>query len=394
MKIAAIIAEYNPFHSGHKYQIDTIRRDLGEDTAVIAIMSGNYTQRGEVAFADKRTRAKAAVLCGANLVLELPFPYSCSSADIFARSGVHIANSLGVVDYLSFGSESGDINHIEEAAMLMSSDEYSTAFASIKSDSTLGYAKISELAYKSISDDDFTFTPNNILAVEYIKALKSAKSDITPHTVKRLGAGYSDSELAGAPHQSASAIRESYDSLKCYIPDEARACFQAATASGDMPCNIDRISAAFLSYFRLSSAAPEDIQDAGYGIYWRLKNSSLEATTFSSLISLSETKKYTNARIRRAALNCFFGVTSSDVKQMPRFTQVLAMDKTGMQILKALRKKSSISVLTKPSNYKNFDEVSKRQKEISERADSIFELTKPEPKSGASALRLTPFIKE
>ena len=117
MKLAAIIAEYNPFHNGHKYQINKARKLLGEDTAIIAIMSGNFTQRGDLAIADKTVRAKLAVMEGVNLVLELPFPFSCSTAEIFAKSGVSIASSIGA-DYLVFGSECGNIDTIFEAAKI------------------------------------------------------------------------------------------------------------------------------------------------------------------------------------------------------------------------------------------------------------------------------------
>ena len=124
MKVAAIISEYNPFHKGHQYQIEKLREILGEDTAVIAIMSGNFTQRGEIAITDKTVRAAAAIECGVDLVLELPFPFSMSSAEFFARSGVRIANSLGIVDYLVFGSESGNLRELSDVAAIMSSVEY------------------------------------------------------------------------------------------------------------------------------------------------------------------------------------------------------------------------------------------------------------------------------
>ena len=124
MAVAAIITEYNPFHNGHAYQIAETRRLLGEDTRIVAIMSGNFTQRGELAFADKTARAKAACECGVDLVLELPFPFSMSSAEYFARSGVKIANELGIVDYLVFGSESGDISLLREIAENMLSSEF------------------------------------------------------------------------------------------------------------------------------------------------------------------------------------------------------------------------------------------------------------------------------
>ena len=121
MTTVAIICEYNPFHRGHEYQIKKIREQFGEDTAVVCIMSGNYTQRGEFAFMPKTERAKCAILGGADLVLELPFPFSSSSAEYFAKSGVKIADSLGCVDYLSFGSESGDLNALYEAAKMATS---------------------------------------------------------------------------------------------------------------------------------------------------------------------------------------------------------------------------------------------------------------------------------
>ena len=119
-----IICEYNPFHNGHLYQIEKIRQHFGDDTNIIAVMSGNYVQRGGVAIADKGVRAKCAVLAGVNLVLELPFPFSMSSAEYFARSAVHILTEVGCVDYISFGSESGDLDTLERTAKLMLRDDF------------------------------------------------------------------------------------------------------------------------------------------------------------------------------------------------------------------------------------------------------------------------------
>ena len=133
MKTVAIISEYNPFHTGHEHQLKSIRRDFGEDTRIIAIMSGNYTQRAETAVLDKYLRAECAVLCGVDLVLELPFPYSSSSAEFFARSGVHIADSIGVVDFLSFGSECGDIESLKRTASISLTDEYKCTLKKLSS---------------------------------------------------------------------------------------------------------------------------------------------------------------------------------------------------------------------------------------------------------------------
>ena len=172
MKVAAIIAEYNPFHNGHKYQVDKIREKLGEDTAIVAIMSGNFTQRGEIAITDKTIRSRAAVECGVNLVIELPFPYSMSSAEFFARGGVAIAESIGVVDYLVFGSECGDVRVLSDIASVMLSSEYQLTMDTLRDDPQFrerGYPELCEIALSRIYGREVSrdfFSPNNILGIE------------------------------------------------------------------------------------------------------------------------------------------------------------------------------------------------------------------------------------
>ena len=215
MKVAGIVAEYNPFHSGHLYQISKIREEFGEGTAIIAIMSGNYTQRAEVAFCGKDIRARGAVDCGVNLVLELPFPYCSSSAEIFAESGVCIADALGIVDYLSFGSECGDAKKIKACAEIMLTAEYALLRDSIYSGDSVGYAEACERAYLKLLKDptaSIPFTSNNILAIEYTKAILKRKSNIKIHTVKRVGAAYNDTDLDKGGLSSATAIRRAFSS--------------------------------------------------------------------------------------------------------------------------------------------------------------------------------------
>ncbi len=399
MVTVAIISEYNPFHSGHAYQINCIRKEFGEDTAIVSIMSGNYTQRGEIALMPKGERAKCAILGGSNLVLELPFPFSSSSAEFFAKSGVAIANALGVVDYLSFGSECGDVDLIYKAAEIYLSAEFKKEFEKLSNNKSLGFPARLELAYKAVAGScDISFTPNNILGIEYIKALIDSKSTIKPHTVKRCGANYNDTDFVDGAYQSASAIRNALNlsdpSALNYVPRECISIIEDAQKNGDLPCDISKISSAFISKLRLNSSVQrEDYHDAHDGLYNRLYNLSFEANDIISLLKISETKNYTKARIRRALLNIFFGVTSSDVKMLPRFTQVLGMDSVGMKILKRV-KETEFKILTKPSAYECFDDIAMNQKLKSDKADSIFELTKPIPKNGRSALTFTPFIKK
>ncbi len=405
MKVAAIITEYNPFHNGHKYQVDKIRDLLGEDTVVIAIMSGNFTQRGEIAVADKTVRAKSAVDCGVNLVLELPFPYSMSSAEFFAKSGVYIANAIGVVDYLAFGSESGDIRELSDIASIMLSTEYQLCLDTLKGDPEYRDAGYPELCEKALSDiygkkisREF-FSPNNILGIEYIKALMSLGSSISPLTIRREGAGYLDVINPMAEFQSASAIREEIAdgniSALDFVPDNAKIVYQKAIDEGKMPSDISKLDLALISFFRLNSTkADVDIHDAAGGLYNRLCEMSAEATSISNLTKRTETKKYTTARIRRAIWNSYFGVTSSDIRTMPSYTQVLAMDSVGRAALKEIKKISDFPVITKPSSYKDMDDEVIRQKELSNRADAVYALTLKKADSGRFALTFTPYVKE
>ena len=400
MKTVAIISEYNPFHSGHEYQIKRIREDLGADAAVIAVMSGNYTQRGEAAIVNKHVRAKCAVNGGCNLVLELPFPYSSSSAEYFARAAVSIISKLGICDYISFGSESGDIEALKKQAEILSTDEFKSAYARIfESDRSLGHPRICELAYRSLGVDlGVDFAPNNILALEYIKAIRDFGSDISLHTVQRSGAGYNCDTVKEGEHPSALSVRELIRGGNCAdlpLPEYTRALLAEAYDKGELPADISRISAALISNLRLNPPCAEtNIHDGGNGLYNRIQAASLDASDFNTLLKLTVTKGYTTARIRRVILNSLLGVTSSDVRLLPEYTQVLAMDEVGMLLLKNARKRTAISVLTKPSAQEGLSERAIAQKTLSDNADRIYELMKPVPKSAAGVLTFTPYIKK
>lgn len=400
----AIIAEYNPFHRGHKYHIEEIRREFGNDTKIIALMSGNFTQRGEIAIADKYKRAEWATLGGVDLVIELPFPYSMSSAELFAKSAVSIINSLGVVDYLSFGSEMGDIRELSKIAANMQMQAYRDAFSSLLQDESYksaGYPAVSEAAYREVFKNEIlgeVFEPNNILALEYIKAINEFNSKIKLHTVKRLGADYNDTKLSENEFASAAAIREALKSgnndYTSNIPDEILPSFLSAVNDGCLSTDEEKLSSAIISHFRLNP--PESgnaIFDVGGGLYNRLRSKSFEANNISSLVMSAMTKKFTTARIRRSVYYSFFGVTSSSVKELPEFTQVLAFNENGRALLKSIKERSGIAIITKPSSKDGLSEEAKLQKALLDRADSVFQLTKPKFYSGDYNLKSKPFIK-
>ena len=400
-KIVAIISEYNPFHKGHLYHIDSIRREFGEDTVIIAIMSGNFTQRGEIAFSDKLLRARAAVDCGVNLVLELPFPYSSASAEFFARAGVSIAEGLGVVDVISFGSEYGDINVICEIAENMTSAKFTNALKeAVKNDgASIGYPTLVETVYRECfgEKDARITTPNNVLAIEYVKALIKENSGIKPHTIKRRGLDYNETKLLGNDLPSASAIREALKredySAFDFLTHNSKNTFKDALKK-EFPCEAEKLSPAIISYFRLNPTPAMAFHDSEGGLYNRLANLSKKTDSITSLTELAMTKKYTTARIRRAILFSFIGVTSSDVSSKPQYTQVLAMDSLGAKVLRSIKKSSSINILTKPSAFKEFDETALRQKRLSDAADSVFHLTKPCSTDGDLHLRFSPYVKK
>ena len=403
MVTVAIISEYNPFHLGHEYHIKKIREEFGEDTAIIAIMSGNYTQRGEVAIADKFLRAKLSVLSGVNLALELPFPYSMSSAEFFASAGVRIADKLGCVDYLSFGSELGSTEQIVEMAKRMSTEEYKSRLdynLRLEENAPLGYPSICERTYIELYHDAPTamFSPNNILAFEYIKALTAQSSSIKPHTVMRKGTGYNGKKISNNELPSAMAIRELLSkgdvSALDFVPNSTKNELSKEIGKS-LPTDPERLGGAIISSLRLNTPRLVDnIHDATGGLYNRLHSASFDADSIQSLTALSVTKKYTTARIKRAVWYSYIGVTSSDVRSYPEYTQALALDGVGRGLLKTIKKTGAITVITKPSRTEGLSEAALKQKELSDKADSIFHLTKPTFTSGKYSILSTPFVKK
>lgn len=401
MATAAIIAEYNPFHKGHEHQIKKIREMLGGDTEIIAIMSGSTVQRGDVAVLDKYTRAECACLSGVNLVLELPFPFSSLSAELFAASGVKIADSLGVVDYLAFGSESGDIDELVKIADVMSSKHFNDTFAEISKDARhlgAGYPELIEATYKKITGKAHApLSPNNILGIEYIKQLKIRNSKITPITIKREGADFNEESITGERFESATAIRaisaEAPEDALLHVPEATRETVYRAISEGLFPALTDNLSYIIIPSLLLNSTAShDDIHDAAGGLYNRLISAARGSVSISELVRLSETKRYTNARIRRAVLFSYLGVTSSKAKALPAYTQVLASDKVGFGILARARKSSAIPILTKPTDTDKLCDVAKEQKTLCDKVDILFGFATKKKRPMREMLSRTPFV--
>ena len=402
MKTVAVIAEYNPFHKGHEHQLKEIKRAFGEDSAIVVIMSGNFVQRGTPAILGKFDRARMAVECGASLVLELPFPYSAASAEYFAAAGVSIANDLGAVDTLSFGSECGDIALLTDAADTMKSPDFVLRLRErlqSKTEIEKGYPRVlCELLSESYGDTApaSLFLPNNILSISYILALKKLKSSIVPHTILRTGTDESAAEdgvFAGATHIRSLLLSGKEKEALALVPETLLPLWRDALNSGLAPVSGARFSAAILAHLRLLDASAPLPAECGGGVLSLLKRAAREAIDLDSLYRAAATKKYTHARLRRATLFSYFGVTPANVKAKPLYTQVLAMDQQGQKILANIRKTAHISLLTKPADLHKLSLAARAQAELSYRADSVYALLSPAPQKADVFLRTAPYRK-
>ena len=397
MKTVAVICEYNPLHSGHEYQIKRIKEELGE-ARIVAVMSTEFVQRGDVAVFPRGVRAEAALEAGCDLVLELPFPYSYSSAEYFARAGVYIADAIGVCDTLSFGSELGDVEFLKSCAARLRDDKFVAEVEKYQeSDKSIGHIKARFDVAKSIYGKEFAeamSSPNNILALEYIKAARELGSKLDFHTVLREGDGYNDVSGEGK-FVSATYLRELIaDGKKIddFVPRGCAELYKKAIQSGAV-ADIKRIESAVLAYFRLAEPCDlSDFAEMSDGLEYRLCECASAATSLDEFFSLAATKKYTNARIRRAAISSLLKVREADIKALPAYTSVLASNKTGLDILKGMKKTSRIPVITKPADYKNRSDEVKSAFEKAEKAYAFYSLSQKDPASADEFMKFTPII--
>ncbi len=384
MRTSAIICEFNPLHIGHERLIQYAKEN-GADK-IVCIMSGNFVQRGEPAVADKYTRAKAAILSGADLVLEMPLPFSSASAEYFAKAGVYIADRLGFVDELIFGSELGNISALEEIAEKQLSPEFRQRVSHIYT-GELGFPASAEKAYEELyGRNDALKSPNNILAIEYIKALKRLGSPLAVRTIERFD-NYSSDEISGK-YPSASALRklieaDGFHNLEKYMPKGAYEALEEAEKQGLFPINTDKYGFALLSFLRISSAAQlSEIEGISGGLENRIIQSALSSTTYEELLKNVATKKYTDARLRRALLFSLFGIIHSDMSTMPIYVNLLAAGNGGRELLSRLRKNDEMWVVTKASDKKRLiSELTgfkkadaERLYELEKKADAIYSL--------------------
>ena len=383
MKTAAVICEYNPFHYGHKYQLDKTR-EMGA-THIVAVMSGNFTQRGDIAVFDKFARARTALENGADLVLELPTRFSLSAAEGFARGAVSVIEALGCVDMLSFGSECGDVEALKEAA---GASEYAIHTDEFKEAMRRGAsfpAALAETVKSYYTPDvyDVLSSPNNTLGVEYIKALDDIGSTIQPVTIQRDGAAH-DSDEETSCFASASLIR------KRILSDEDYSAF--APALTEPTADIRRLETAILAKLRsMRKSEFDSVYDSANGLGERLYKAVRRANSLDELYFLTKTKRYTLARIRRAVLCCFLGIDKALLNEPIAYIRILGMNARGREILSAaqcgLPLDTSLKALMKQSREAH------RQGAQEERWGDIYSLAFEKPRQCGYEFTAKPVIK-
>lgn len=384
-KTVAIICEYNPFHSGHALQAELIQRNF-PNARIIAIMSGSIVQRGETAVLPKHLRAKAAVKCGIDLVLELPYPYSGAAAEYFAEGAIRLICGLNIADILCFGSENGDIKRLTKTAEDLMSEEYLKEYERLSADGKeRSRLTLCEEAYSRIFGDGFPKSPNDILAVEYIKAIKKYGNGIEPFTYKRMP-GFSASE-------SRSALKSgNYELLSKIVPSAAFELYK----DYDGFDSLENAGSAVLAALRLFGERCDmsNSSCAGGGIYQLLKNSADKVCDLNELLSVCSGKRYTDANIRRAIICMLLGTTPDMLLEKPLFTNVLAANRTGREILSELRKTSDIEIFTKPAHFRRVGGDIIKQFERDLNADRLYLLTSKQHMSTEELLKLSPYISE
>lgn len=357
MSVIGIVCEYNPFHNGHEYHIRISRNKLGEDSPVICVMSGDFVQRGEPAVYSKFARAEAACLCGANLVIELPVPWALSSAESFARGSVALLSSLGAT-HISFGSESGEVEVLEKIARTLLEPQLNNDIKLLLNQNpNMSYAFARQLAAEERLGElsRQMEMPNNILAIEYLKAIYELRLDINPMTVQRCGGGH-DRVSNGPGPKSASELRSLIFKGKVpteYIPGNAAGIYEREREQGREISDRGNFEIAMLSRLRMFS--PEyfsSLPDGADGAGMRLYKACRSESSLNAILARTKTKRYAMSRIRRMCLNACLGVKAGMNEGVPPYARVLAADETGCALLKNISKKQSIPIITKPASVK------------------------------------------
>lgn len=358
--VVAIIGEYNPFHNGHAYHIQKTKQLTNADY-VIAIISGNFVQRGNVSLIDKWSKADMALLNGVDLVIELPTVYSISSAENFANGAIKILNSLKIVDTLSFGSEFCDLDVLEEIAEVLVNEpsEFKTILEHELSKG-LSFPKARENALLMYLNDirkyaNILSSPNNILAIEYLKALNKTKSQIKPLAIKRINVGYNELETKNN-FASATAIRKKIidntpAGISKLMPASSYKVLYNSIKKGHYVKDITAYEKEILySLRRMYTEEIANLPDVTEGLENNIQDAADSCNTLNEFMNIVKSKRYTSTRIQRILLYSLLGITKEDMKTSQKITpyvRVLGMNNKGKQLLSLIsRSNPKLNIIT------------------------------------------------
>lgn len=338
MKTVGIICEYNPFHLGHARQLHMIREKFGEDTRIVGVMSGNYVQRGAPAMWDKYTRAAMAVSCGVDVVLELPITHVLQSAEGFAQGGVEILRRFGGVEFLCFGAECGDGDALMHVAEEMENAEFSNLLRS-GLDQGLSYAAARQAA---LSDQGkFVRHPNDILGVEYCRAILKQEADIKPFVIQRTGSYHELEPNPIAP--SATAVRALYPdrNWKHYVPDACHELLDHASWY-----RLDFGERAVLGRLRgLQDTEWEQCAHGGEGLWSKAMKAARSQPNLEAVIQATKSKRYPMTRIQRLLLCAYLGITQEDLQTTISYGRILDFSSRGRVLLREARERGALPLV-------------------------------------------------
>ncbi len=372
MNVIGIVCEYNPFHKGHQEHIRQSRAAVGEEAAVVCVMSGDFVQRGTPAVFDKHRRAQAACAGGADLVIELPLPWCLSSAEGFARGAVGLLGKLGCVSHLSFGSECGDLAPLTALALAAMEPE---VLEQVKQEMSGGMsfapARQKVLEKRLGATAELLEQPNNILAVEYLKALFSLGLEMTPLTSRRTESVHD--KPGQGPIRSASELRsrmEAGEDVTGFIPPESLGAFRGSEA-----VTMADLEQAYMARLRmLPEAAFSALPDATEGLDNRLYKAIAGQGTVEGILSAVKTKRYPLSRLRRMLSCAVLGLRAEDAQGLPPYARVLAATERGRALLRQMTENAQIPVITKPASVKNLGGEALRIFELGARARDFYVL--------------------
>ena len=393
MKVAGIIAEYNPFHKGHQYHIEETRKQTGADY-VIAVMSGDYVQRGEPAIADKYMRTRMALSGGADLVIEMPVIYATASAEYFATAGIGILDRLGCVDYLSFGSEWADVEDYSSYATLFleEPEEYRQILQEqLKRGKSFPEARAftaGKLLFDSKPETavEFLKEPNHILGLEYIKSILKLNSKIKPYTITRVQSDY-NSETIESNICSATAIRKQLkdlndiSSISKVVPNNTFDVLKSKIDDDFYPMFDDNYFEILSSIIIRDKNILNTYFDVNEGIENKIYQSIFTSLTLDDLKESIKSKRYTMTKIKRTLNNILLGITKNDMNKIKNvnnipYIRILAFNDKGREIIKNIKTNSDINIINKFSNisFSKDDEVFKTLIDYDIKASNIYNL--------------------